>query len=155
MAGAQAESVAFQIKEQYYTTTRHHLEQAELGSGASSFWTIEAAQALVLVTRFEFENFAFPRAKISMSRLFALMSILGYHEISGSEKGQGLDEEELNQQRIVSLINISIKFQEQCVARNTAVVKVSRFDAAQVLSTCLSHALTKVYSAASRVECPW
>lgn len=124
MAGAQVEAVAFQLKEQYYIAARYHLEQAELGSSASSFWTVEAAQALVLVTRFEFEHFAYPRAMITMSRLFALMSILDQYEICGSEKGRGLDEEERDRRRMISLISLSIKFQDACVAANT-VSKVS------------------------------
>lgn len=119
MAGAQAESAAFQLKERYYTAARYHLEQAELGSGTSSFWNVETAQALVLVARFEFEHFACPRAMITMSRLFALMSILSHQETPGSERGQGLDEEEVHQRKMISLINLSMKFQEARVAGST------------------------------------
>ncbi|RYC56027.1 hypothetical protein CHU98_g10180 [Xylaria longipes] len=119
MAGSQAESVASQMKEQYYIAARHHLEQTELGSGRSSFWTVEATQALILVARFEFEHFANPRAMITMSRLSALMSVLDHYEHSGSEIEQSLDEDELNLRRMISLISLSIKFQETCVTRST------------------------------------
>lgn len=137
MAGAQAESVAFQLKEQYYTAARHHLEQAELVSDASSFWNIEAAQALVLVTRFEYEHFAYPRAKITLSRLSALMSILGRQDISRSDKRQDLVVEELSQRRMISLINLSIRFQEMCLAGNT-YSKVSCLEAIHSVNSTLN-----------------
>jgi hypothetical protein len=119
MAGAQVESIALQIKEQYYVAARYHLEQAELGTGGSSFWSIEAAQALVLVARFEFGHFNSPRATITMSRLFSLMSALGHSEDVGLLKEQDVYEEELNRRKIISQINASFKLQEICLAGNT------------------------------------
>ncbi|KAG6354280.1 hypothetical protein INS49_004885 [Diaporthe citri] len=119
MAGAQAERDSFQFKEQCYIAARLHLEQAELGSGASSFWNAEAAQALVLVARFEFEHFTSPRAMVTTSRLFALMSVLCHQDISGSEKEQGEDEEEPNLLRMVMLVSLSMKFRETGVLGNS------------------------------------
>lgn len=47
MAGAQAETKPFQLKEQFYIAARLHLlEQAERGSGKLSFWIVEAAAPL-------------------------------------------------------------------------------------------------------------
>lgn len=130
MAGAQAERDAFQFRERCYAAARYHLEQAELGSGASSFWNIEAAQALVLVARFEFEHFASPRAMITTSRLFALMSVLCHQDISGSEKEQSEDEEEPNLLRMVMLVSLSMKFRETGVLGNSKF-KVSHYEVPQ------------------------
>ncbi|KAL2284649.1 hypothetical protein FJTKL_08747 [Diaporthe vaccinii] len=119
MAGAQAERDAFQFREQCYAAARFHLEQAELGSRSSSFWNVEAAQALVLVARFEFGHFASPRAMITTSRLFALLSVLCHQDISDSEKEQNEDEEEPNLLRMVMLVSLSMKFRETGVLGNS------------------------------------
>lgn len=139
MAGAQVEGIALQIKEQYYVAARYHLEQAELGTGGSSFWSIEAAQALVLVARFEFGHYNSPRATITMSRLFALMSALGHSENTGLLKDQDVDEEELSQRRVISQIHVSIKLQETCLAGNT-YLKVSYLAASELTKGLTSYA---------------
>ncbi|KAH9905660.1 hypothetical protein F4778DRAFT_673038 [Xylariomycetidae sp. FL2044] len=109
LAGAQAGGATDQIKAQYHVAARHHLEQAELGSDGSSFWTVEAAQALVLVARFEFQNFATPRATITASRLSALMSTLNHHDKAGLDATQGSEGEKQHPLRIISLISLSIE----------------------------------------------
>lgn len=119
MAGAHIESTASQLKDECYIAARFHLEHAELGSDVSSFWTVEAAQALVLVARFEFGHFASPRAMITMSRLFALLSILCHQELSGADNGEALNEEELSQRRILSLISLSMRFRKSWVVGNS------------------------------------
>lgn len=118
MAGAQAEGAVYQLQQQFYVAARFHLEQAELGSGGSSFWTVEAAQTLVLVARFEFWHFVSPRAMVTMSRLFALLSVLCHQETPGVEKERSLNEEELNQCRVLSLINLSMRFREPWIVGN-------------------------------------
>lgn len=128
MAGAQAERDAFQFREQCYVAARFHLEQAELGSRSSSFWNVEAAQALVLVARFEFEHFTSPRTMVTTSRLFALMSVLCHQDISSSEKEQSEDEEEPNLLRMVMLVSLSMKFRETGVLGNSKF-NVSHYDA--------------------------
>ncbi|KAI0154670.1 hypothetical protein GGR57DRAFT_107791 [Xylariaceae sp. FL1272] len=118
MSGAEGTLPDIYIKERCYSAARHHLEEAELGSDKSSFWSIEAAQALVLVARFEVEHFTSARALITMSRLLALVSVLT-QEVSELEMGNNLDEEELSQRRVVSLISFSIQFQQICLAEST------------------------------------
>lgn len=127
LAGAQADRDAFQFREQCYVAARFHLEQAELGSDASSFWNVDAAQALVLVARFEFEHFASPRAMVTTSRLFALISVLCHQDTSEPEKEQSEDEEEPNLLRMVMLVSLSMKFRETWLLGNSEF-KVSHCD---------------------------
>lgn len=60
----------------FYKTTRYHIEQAELEAHTSAFWSLEVAQALILVARYELTHINSPRALITISRLDALVSIL-------------------------------------------------------------------------------
>lgn len=61
---------------QFYKTARYHIEQAELETHSSVFWSLEVAQALVLVARYEVTHMNLPQALITISRLDTLLSIL-------------------------------------------------------------------------------
>ncbi|KAK2596120.1 hypothetical protein QQS21_006467 [Conoideocrella luteorostrata] len=77
MAGAHVDGDV-DLEEQCYKYARYHLEQAELDVQGSTFWTLEAAQALVLVGRYEFTHMKSPRALITVARLDGLLSVLNH-----------------------------------------------------------------------------
>jgi hypothetical protein len=75
MAGAHVDKYSSRER-QFYKTARYYIEQAELEAHSSVFWSLEAAQALILVARYELTHINLPRALITISRLDALVSIL-------------------------------------------------------------------------------
>lgn len=89
MAGAHVDRET-KLEEQCYTATRSYLDQAELEVQGSSFWNLEAAQALVLVARYEFTHIKSQRAFITMARLNALISILQQRCLAGESPNLAL-----------------------------------------------------------------
>lgn len=88
MAGAHIDGDSHR-EEQFYNATRYHLEQAELEVQGSNFWSLEAAQALVLVARYDLTYTKSQRALVTISRLDTLISIL-QHRLDDSQQGQAL-----------------------------------------------------------------
>lgn len=78
-------------EKQFYTAARYYMEQAELEVQGSDFFSMEAAQALVLITRYEMMHVRSSRALITLSRLDVLISIF-QRRIDESTSGQGLSD---------------------------------------------------------------
>lgn len=76
---------------QFYKATRYHLEQAELEVQGSNFWSLEAAQALVLAARYNLTHTKSQRALITISRLDTLVSIL-QRRLDNASAGQALSQ---------------------------------------------------------------
>lgn len=81
MAGAGARDTTRHLEQQCYMAARSHLEMAETYMDGSSFLTLETAQALILVVRFEFTNTQTPRALITMTRLMRLIRLLMFDRL--------------------------------------------------------------------------
>lgn len=75
MAGAHIDGKS-SGERQFYKTARHHIEQAELEAHSSVFWSLEVAQALILIARYELTHMNLPQALITISRLDSLLSIM-------------------------------------------------------------------------------
>ncbi|KUL84184.1 hypothetical protein ZTR_07176 [Talaromyces verruculosus] len=88
MAGAHVDGDSHR-EEYFYKATRYHLEQAELEIQGSNFWSLEAAQALVLVARHDLTHTKSQRALVTVSRLDTLISILQRH-LDDPKSGQAL-----------------------------------------------------------------
>lgn len=109
MAGAYFDS---SLAEQCYMTTRYHLEHAELETDGSSIWTIEAAQTLILMARFELTHLNSPRVLITMSRLRALQSNLRDLTWPVSTEQETSDQKQSAQHEMALLIGLSLSLQD-------------------------------------------
>lgn len=88
MAGAHIDGDSHR-EEQFYKATRYHLERAELEVQGSNFWSLEAAQALVLVARCDLTHTKPQRALVTISRLDTLISIL-QRRLDDPQQGEAL-----------------------------------------------------------------
>ncbi|KAI5460569.1 hypothetical protein BGZ63DRAFT_248801 [Mariannaea sp. PMI_226] len=70
----------------WYTRARAHVEKAEMELDNSSFQTLDTAQALLLIARFEFSHATATtrRALLTMARLSQLLLLLGYDRLDGA-----------------------------------------------------------------------
>lgn len=77
-----------------YTEARSHIEKAQREVDNSSFLNLETAQAMVLMTRFEFPT-AKQRALLTLASLMQLLMLLGYDRLDGSpaDRDPALDHE--------------------------------------------------------------
>jgi hypothetical protein len=78
MIGAQISKDAG-LERRFYLESRANLETAELHDDTSQFATIESAQTLLLLARYELTHGAFQRALMTFARLAQLLLILYPH----------------------------------------------------------------------------
>lgn len=84
MSGAASDVQFRDMAMQFYLRTRHCLEQAETDSEKDAFLSLEAAQALILVARFEFMRGHPERGLLTMSRLMRMLTLMGYNRLDQS-----------------------------------------------------------------------
>ncbi|KAI1073980.1 hypothetical protein F5B20DRAFT_565114 [Whalleya microplaca] len=104
MAGAHVDGNTH-LEEACYVAARYHLENAQRDANGSKFWTLEVAQALILVARYEFTHTKAPKALLTMARLNQLLQILWYNGLS--------EHSAKTQSPLPTLVDLQITVQER------------------------------------------
>ena len=85
MLGASFSSDYAHLEEECYHRSRRYLEITERDETESKFLSIDALQACVLITWYEFKGKGFARAWMSLGRAIRLAKMLGLHQMDRAD----------------------------------------------------------------------
>ena len=85
MLGATLSDENAQLEEKCYQHARKYLETAERQEDGTNFITLDALQACVLTTWYEFKGPGFARAWMSLGRAIRLAKMLGLHQMDNPD----------------------------------------------------------------------
>ncbi|KAF7562314.1 hypothetical protein G7046_g1832 [Stylonectria norvegica] len=101
----------------WYKRARSHIEKAEMELDNSSFLTLDTAQALLLVARFEFSHAsgALQRALLTMAKLSQLLLLLGYDRLDETSMEPGRKSGEANAISTSNSCDMDLVQEKRCI----------------------------------------